>query len=85
MREPASITGRKKKNLLYKSFADHKLPFIEFDCGDKKQLIFVMQRGKNWFRDGFPSKKIKERKKKVPLPVFFKTLFYFFAVCIAFG
>lgn len=71
MREPASITGRKKKNLLYKSFADHKLPFIEFDCGDKKQLIFVMQRGKNWFRDGFPSKKIKERKKKNPFTCVF--------------
>lgn len=38
MREPASITGR--RNLLYESFADHRLPFMEFDRGDKKRLIF---------------------------------------------
>lgn len=38
MREPASITG--KKSLLYESFADHRLPFMEFDCGDKKTANF---------------------------------------------
>ena len=75
MREPASITGR--RNLfLYESFADHRLPFMEFDCGDKKQLIFMMQRGKNWSKEGL---------KKKTLYLCFKTLFYFFAVCIAFG
>lgn len=55
MREPASITGR--KNLLYESFADHRLSFMEFDCGDKKRQIFMMQRGKNWSREGLKKKK----------------------------
>lgn len=65
MREPASITG--KKNLLYESFADHRLPFMEFDCGDKKWLIFMMQRDKNWPR----------KEKKNPLPVFYDMVFLF--------
>ena len=78
MREPASITGR--KNLLYKSFADHRLSFMEFDCGDKKKLIFMMQRDKNWPRGGL------ERKKNFYLcintffflPIFFFSLYFFF-------
>lgn len=74
MREPASITGR--KNLLYESFADHRLSLMEFDCGDKKRQIFMMQRDKNWSR---------EELQKKPLYLCFMTLFYFFAVCVAFG
>lgn len=56
MREPGSITGRRE------SFADHRRPFMEFDCGDKKRLVFMMQRGKNWSRDGLKKKEKKNKK-----------------------
>lgn len=74
MREPGSITGRRR--LVCESFADHRLPFMEFDCGDEKRHISMMQRGKNWWREGL---------KKKNIYLCFKTLFYFLAVCIAFG
>lgn len=40
MREAASITGRKKKSFLYESFADHRLPFMEFDCERQETANF---------------------------------------------
>lgn len=56
--------GKKKKNpLLYKSRADHRLPHMESNCGNKKQLILMMQKLQNW------SKKV-EKKNKPLLPVF---------------
>lgn len=64
MREPASITGR--RNLLYESFADHRLPFMEFDRGDKKRLIFYDAKRQKLAEGRI----LKKKKKKNPLPVF---------------
>lgn len=44
--------GGGRKTLLYESFADHRLPFMQFDCGDEKQLVLMMQRAKNWSGEG---------------------------------
>lgn len=68
--------GKKKKKspLLYKSLADHRLPHMEFDRGDKKRLILMMQRAQNW------SKKDWKRKTKPLLPVFSRCFAFLLSV-----
>lgn len=68
----------KKSPLLYKSLADHRLPHMEFDRGDKKRLILMMQRAQNWSKKGW------KRENETPVTCV-STLFCILAVCMAFG